>query len=258
MPKSVQHLLDADEIREMYHDFGLSIQEIANYKNVSPPTIRCFMMKSNIERKSLPEARIKIYPNLTLNENMFYVLGVLYGDGSFTGKYRTGFGVSEYAFAESYCEALKKIRLNAKIRPYTEKNGTIMYGIDGNSKLFMDWLHSFGVEELYEMIGNNKEFAAAFVRGFYESEGGNEIKRGGGLDIRNTNYNLLEFVYFLLIDVLRINCVWHKPKKYLDSNRKECYRIYIGLKKDQVNKFMEIINPCIKNECPKIRSKATD
>ena len=92
-----------------------------------------------------------------------------------------------------------------------------------------------------------KEYAIAFLKGFYESEG--SLKRNGvrsvSLTMSNTNKHLVEFVRELIEKLGFKVSVYTIQKK---GKRRTAYEIYLlGTYKGKLT-FLEIIKPCIKNK----------
>uniref|UniRef100_A0A6M3Y1T4 Putative homing endonuclease n=1 Tax=viral metagenome TaxID=1070528 RepID=A0A6M3Y1T4_9ZZZZ len=228
---------------------GYSIKEAAEKLGRSYNTIKVMNSK---------EFKIcKIYrniPNLEMTSDLAYILGVLFGDGYTGGNGVIALRVADKKFAESFRDALRVIGLPAKIyeRPPEYVGCKPMYRAEVCSVVFAKWLKSRGLEEIGEMILNKgKDHIVAFIRGFYESEGSiyDESIRYGkynkiSITMSNSNYELISLVG-LLVNSLGYN-VDIRNRKTSDG-RLPHYVLRLLGSSDVKYKFLEEVNPCIKN-----------
>ena len=156
-------------------------------------------MKNNkpLTRNYLPNI------NLTPSNDLAYLLGVYFGDGSADRRHGFRLGVITKRFAESVAESLKRIGFwNAKVRKYRKKSkGSPLWGIKASeidyyevnviAHPFLDWIQSMrGVEktpnDTVRKFLTTKEMKSEFIRGIYESEG-------------CTHQRLLKFIFTIRI-----------------------------------------------------------
>ena len=108
---------------------------------------------------------------LKLNEELAYVLGVLYGDG-YVGKrknadsYVVVLKVKDQDFAETFTEMLKKLGYKPRFYHYPYRK--VPFHVELTSKELYLFFESFKVGELLKTEHNLK---AWFLRGFLDSEG---------------------------------------------------------------------------------------
>ncbi|MEK6888269.1 MAG: LAGLIDADG family homing endonuclease [Candidatus Aenigmatarchaeota archaeon] len=213
--------------------------------------------ESEINNKRLENLREKVLikPKLESNENLTYILGVLFGDGCVyksSRSYRICLDVTDQNFSMSFFQALKKIRLNPFIQERLPSNGIgkrKKYIVIANSKVFGEWYKNISLLEL-EKILTNRENITGFLRGFYESEGQLYRNKSGSvtLYIHNTNLDLLKLLK-KLSQQLGFNFKLYGPYKNssnLSCNKKLLYRLSLNSKYDS-HKFLQLIKPSIKN-----------
>lgn len=148
--------LDEDTITDLYLRGGLSTRRIGRTFEVDKATILSRLRKNRIPIRH----RANPFKFSTMNSDLAYLLGVRYGDGWVIPN-RFGVGVKDEEFLNEIAKRLEGIGLN--FRRYHEL-------IVVNSKDFATWLRSLKIQDLTNMLMNNQN-KAAFVKGFYDSEG---------------------------------------------------------------------------------------
>lgn len=138
-------------------------------------------------------------------ENLGYVLGVIYGDGSVTicrveGKshytlYKVQLEVKDKDFADAFADSLAK--LLGRDKPFlvwfNKKKGTHVVSV--GRKEFVLWTKSLEMRELEKNLMKNQQAAAGFLKGFFDSEGSVHKYQ---IHIDNTNKSLIVLVKRLL------------------------------------------------------------
>ena len=250
-----------NQLQELYIDKGLSAIKIGKMFGRNEATIRYHLKKFKIQMRS-PETGF-IHPNLEVNENLAYILGVIFGDGCVTkNKHRIFLNTTSETFAKSFGHALKKIGLhpcfymvklsgkNVKPRFYTiyqeinPKYKDAFYVVAA-SKAFYIWFKSLTLNNLQKLL-MEMDCIKGFLRGFYESEGSisHKTKNAWQIVIYNTNIQLIKIVQEFLTRLgfshsLRII----RPK---NKRLKNEYSVYILGGTKEVMRFVREVNPCIK------------
>jgi len=191
-------------------------------------------------------------PNLAMNENLAYLVGLLKGDGSviyYTYKKQypnikrglISLTTKDKLIVDFSLRFLKEIGLNPNI--HLDKNKC--YKISATSKLFVNWYLGLNLKETF----NNSSLKIAFLRGFYEAEGcyyyetGNKFPYVG---IVNCNEKLIYYV-FDLIQELEFKPRIYKCKRSKTAYKKGwIYMIHIR-RKGEAERFVELIKSSIKN-----------
>jgi len=241
---------DRQELERLYNTLGT--KQAAETLSISPTTFRRWMRGAGAKLKS----PIK-NPDLTPSAKLMYILGVLNGDGYVYKRGRAKIvelGTVKEEFARSFATALKEIGLSPSLRVRRLIKGSREYSTytaSAISKNFVEWYKNTGLAQIREMIGENKEFATAFVRGFYESEGSYEISKGyPSISICNTNLSILLFVKDLVLS-FGYNLNLNKASK--TSTGKSFYRLRKCGK--GVPELIRKIKPCIKAEPSNLHAK---
>lgn len=202
-----------------------------------------------------------IKPNLSINPNLLYVLGVLRGDGS-VGKY-TYKGKDDYSirlratdkpFVDSFVEAIMKIGLN----PYTTYHREIhekwsdYWTCQARSRLFYDWYVKRTIPQLKELIGDSDKLKISFIRGLYESDGGfnphkSFDKRRGRFYVKyvvvvmaKSDKELIIFTKEMVEELGFHPWIGHQE----NPSGVVTYKIVLSRKRE-VKKFLEEVKPCI-------------
>lgn len=249
-----------EELVNAYWENELTCIEIAEEKGCDEGLVRYYMDKFHLPRRSRsetaklnaknhPDANIRLHPNLEFSENIAYIIGILKGDGWVNKNkwnYRICLSAIEANFVESFAKSLKRIGMNPMInlRKLPNPNHRDQYCLEANSKEFYNWYKDLTLNKIRVLINGNTEYAIAFLRGFYESEGSisKASKKSWRLAIYNSDKELIEFVK-QLIDGLGIPTTLYSVKR--DDKKRE-YIIRILGRAQNIKRFLSLINPIIK------------
>lgn len=197
------------------------------------------------------KAKDTIYkkPILVPSATLCYILGVLKGDGCVSrssSNYMLILTQKDKDFALAFSDSLVKIGL----KPHTDivetksslkgkQYRTKMFRVRASSIIFYKWYKGLTLNDVEQILFQNLDFARAFLRGFYESEGCVSHLRNKVtcLEIANKNRQILMLCQRLL-DSLGIHCTVNY------QNTASHLRIWSGL--DIIN-FISQIKPCIKS-----------
>jgi len=254
-PKT-KYTFSKEEIERLYKQVG--VRKAAEHLKVKQDTFYYLLRKNGVRLQK------RGHPDLRPSVDLFYILGVIKGDG-FTrvreespSYYLVGLGTISEKFARSFVHALQSINLNPQLYSHDPPSGHskkhISYSVKASSKEFVKWYRSLSEDDIRKMIGGDKKFAAAFVRGFYESEGTYYLRDGKYhiLKIGNTNLRVLVVVRDLISQLgIHVNLgLSGKTKK----GRQYWYLHKCG---QEVLHFINAIKPRIKNEPSNLLSKGS-
>ena len=245
-------------LEDKYWKHNLSIEQIAKEEGVDKGTIFYWMKKLGVKRRTDSEALMIHHPNRIklpkMNEDLAYALGVIFGDGcAYYGKtsWYVQLTTTSETFNRSFENALRKLGYTVTTgieKRKTPSHWKTQWRTYACSIELVRWVKELkkDINKLTELI-ETKEYAIAFLRGFYESEG--SLKRNGAhsvsLTMSNTNKHLVEFVRELIEKLGFKVSVYTIQKK---GKRRTAYEIYLlGAYKEKLT-FLEIIKPCIKNK----------
>ncbi len=247
-----------EELEDLYLNKKLTATEIGNMKGVSEHALRLWLYKYSIPLRTrsdyqglryyerLQEGRI--HPNLRMNKNLTYILGVLLGDGyayKNNYNYKIGLSVSNMIFAKSFAGAITKIGLHPHIyqRRISQKNPNWhdQYSVTTSCKIFYVWYKKLSPRDILTKIRDHKSFIVAFLRGFYESEG-TLAKKYSKITLFNSNPDRITLVRNLLHE-LNFKTTLTSIKR---PNKKEEFRLYVLGGKVAGDRFLKTIKPCIK------------
>jgi len=209
--------------------------------------------------KKATEANI-IHPDLKPSSPLFYVVGALKGDGWTSYECRPGHGtawklklcagLSEY-FANSFSQALSAIGLRPHVHLQSARNKSAIWIVTANSKVFVEWYRSLDDDDIGYNL-EDKELAAAFLRGMYEAEGTLWTHRGyARCQISNTNPELV-MLCLRAFDVLGVDYHIYDDKRAKPRNH--IYILNIAPTIEAAH-FLSFVKPCIKNVLPLPRTK---
>lgn len=253
--------MSSEELYKMYWDEGKSIPKIADLKGHSQATIHRWMERYDIPRRDRSEGiskatrglkreDAKIKPDLSPSRVLSYLLGVALGDGHVDinkGRFCFKQSVDRKDFTESVVISLRKIGMNPRkrlIRLNNPKHAD-QEAVESGSIEFAEWFHKLSLKDIEGLVLENKGFTRQFIRGFYESEGGN--KRGEMITIINTSLDLICLVRSLL-EGLGFRTSFRRETK---EGKRDKYCIYVLGGWKERKRFIEEIKPCIKNHIPK-------
>lgn len=236
--------ISKEELERTYKLSGY--RQAAEYSGVSNSTVYNWLKKNGI-----PPFRKINEPNLSPSTDLLYVLGVVKGDGFTTVRkshYVAGLVTVSVKFVTSFGVALRNIglpRFYSYTISYRSKKQTA-YRVVVSSKMFVEWYRNhrnLNDEDIKKMIGEDKELAAAFVRGFFESDGCFYLIKGKypAVEIGNANFQLLTIVRDLILLLGTPMNFWSGKKA---RKRKRFYRLHKAGK--TVLDLIGTIKPCIK------------
>lgn len=252
-----------DEFRRLYWNKEQSLCDIAHLYGKHESTIRYWMDKYNIPRRERFEAaafgsskKNILHPDLTPSEDLAYILGVLYGDGSAcrasSGDFIISMNVKTEPFARSFASALKTIGLNPSIGSGWKEstiNGKYynryVWTVRAYSKVLVQWFKSLRMDNLKNLL-NERDCAIAFIRGLYESEGSRGYWQQGSkktwiLRIVLLNKEIVELTKALFSQLGFKICLTHS---HHSSNGEWLWSL--EKKGGDVLKILECLKPCIK------------
>jgi intein-encoded DNA endonuclease-like protein len=169
------------------------------------------------------------------SEELAYVIGVVLGDGSAIN-YTIRLRAKDKEFVEEFARCLATVLGRSPIKIIYEKS-TECYIAEVHSKTLWELLKKpVDLERLRKYIEHCEKCMAAFLRGFFDSEG--HVNERGYVVIDNTDYALLEYVQQLLkkigIESTGPHLVYTKGKPIPCSKtgkqyrtKKDGYRLYI-------------------------------
>ena len=193
-----------------------------------------------------------VHPNLDMSVDLAYILGISYGDGHVSDD-RFVMSVTEMAFAQSAYYALERLNFRPSLtrisleRLLSSKSpdDAILptkeqYRVSACSREFVRWYRQLTFDVLSDAL-TSPEYTAAFLRGFYESDGSVQPDY---LAFYNTNERLLGLTEHL---AARLGFAFKRTvSKHLPSG-KTCYALSIHAKQ-AIGHFLSVIQPRIKNQ----------
>lgn len=258
---------DREKLRDLYWEKELTLEEIAGIYDVCRETIRKYIGKFGIPRRSRGDSfkiayrkgRKKnpnmIRPNLSPSATLAYILGVMVGDGNISesrGHHHIILRVraKDLEFVKSFQDGLKQIGIYSKLSRCKMGKNKLGWRIRGHSKVFCGWYKSLTFEQV---AGLAQQYPQDFMRGFYESEGSYHIisrKRPLGisrlvkLTLCNTDKRLAELARDL-IETMGFHIYFYP---YWEKGHKlPIYRLYLKGRKSEKTRFLEEIRPVIKD-----------
>lgn len=245
-----------EELKRLYWDKLMSLAEMGKIYNCCSVTMMRWMARYGISRRARSEL-FHIKPKLEWTPDLAYIVGVVFGDGNIF-RNRITLAVVDETFAFSFKTASEKIGLRPclYIKKFSEKypNWKDQYVVAAESKLFCNWIQKLTPVEI-NRIPN--ELFLYFVKGFYESEGCFALNGRFPyfvLKMSNMNKELLSIIWDRL-KRMGFSFKWHVDMNKGESSSKDAYEIRL-FKKNHVQRFLGLVNPCIKNKikCNKICS----
>jgi hypothetical protein len=194
-----------------------------------------------------PKASPQYHPDLTINGNLSYILGVLRSDGCVTESKTISLSSRDEIFAKNFSTYLNLIHLPSTTKTRFRKssfNNSIesMYVTRVKSVLFSKWYKSLTEDQIREIA---LSFPTDYLRGFYEGDG-----IASSVGFCNSNTVKLQLARECLF---KIGFEPGEYQKYLDpverpelKNKKPMYRFSLG--RISGRRFLELSNPSIKLE----------
>lgn len=247
--KKLMKELAYSKLKEFYVENKYTTYEIADLYGVSHEAIRCLLRKHNIKVIS---RRHNPFIFSGCNENIAYLLGVIYGDGWFN-RSRFALRVKDREFAQEFKNSCENLGFHVSFGEDNYWRG--MWLAQLYSKDFTEWLRQVTILDLPRLL-TTSDLEKRFIRGIYDSEGSLYIYPNGtrrNIRISNTNMPLLNYVASILIKQ------GYNPRIYKQSivkgakifikdhyavATKECYDISLGIR-DEVNRFCKEIGSSI-------------
>ena len=249
-----------EKLNSLYWENKLSATEIGKKYNCTEAGIRHIMYKYNIPRRSASEKlklkysktpmKGRINPKINMNENLAYILGVVYGDGYIIKSnynYNVCLAVTKLKFAEEFYRALEKVGLHpclyTKQVAYRYPNRNNQFCVQASSKKFYLWFKKITLYNLRKVLIKRPSWIKGFLKGFYESEG--TRNKYGRITIYNSNIKLIKLVNILLRNL-----------RFRTSTLKICRKIPKGIEytitiiggRKEYSRFIKEIRPVIKGE----------
>jgi len=192
------------------------------------------------------------------SEELAYIVGVVVGDGYIYRlrkyHYIIVLQVKDLEFAEEFARCVGKILGREPPKPRPRKDGKFTVKVQSKTlyKLLKKPIYIDGIRQYIEHCIN---CTCAFLRGFFDSEGG--VYGDGEIRAYNTNKLLLEYVKVLLHRLgikttgLKIHTKAGTPMKNPETGkihftRKHCYYLYI--RAESRLRFYEFIGFTIKRK----------
>lgn len=257
--------ISEEVLRKLYIDEKNAPKEIGEKLGCSPTVVRRSLKEYNIHIRTKSEVQKgkewdeeKLAPlNLSMSDNMAYILGVIFGDASVfrsgQGHYIIRLHVTSIVFIKSFQNALKLIDLKpskVRRRENYRKNQHDSFEISAFSKRFYKYFININIETLEDELTKKRSLTFAWLRGFYESEGCITKNRNNALIVTMTNTDR-KIIYLVkkLLDTINIkhSCYTYRRE---NPNHKTKYDIYIRGTSAEKRKFIEELNPVIKR-CPR-------
>jgi len=245
-----QALRSREWLWEQYWLQEKSLSEIAKILDIGETSVRRWMARHNISRRSPIEAfrkKVLVKPRLHSSPALAYVLGALLGDGYVRQDGEIVLEQTVASFAKSFEKALKELQLNPntykRVRGGNRKHTfcTIAY-----SKIFSVWYKSLLIDDIRKLITTAEE-VKGFIRGFFEAEGSNEVRpHSWQVGMYNKNLELLVLVQELCAK-LGFN---FRVRKRRDGT----YALLI-YNWQQCRRFIETIEPCVKNQVTEFKKR---
>ena len=193
--------------------------------------------------------------DISINPELFYVLGALLGDGCvYNWKITQNYVIliGDYNFTTKFAEKIYQCT-GTKIKAYIDRSKNIWFVRYNNFKLYSLFKKIREDLTYFEQLikRNHKKSALLFIEGFFDAEGCVKIIKEEVritpkicLDITNTNFELIDLVRRVLKDNLDIEARYsiQKPEIGKDGSlRKKAYHLRI-YKKEYIKRFFDNIS----------------
>jgi len=255
------------EIIERFNS-GQSMIRIEKETGMERHQISKFLKQNNIHRRkadqnSLSKLDLSKWDYIgdgwkpKISEPLFYLLGVLKGDGDVSitprktgAHYKVELTSTDRCFVESFISTLKAIGLSHSGWIFTEKmknkNWNDAFKTRASCKIFLEWYKKTSLEWI-QKNATEAQFKLAFIRGMYESEGSLLNNNGYyAIEIINTNEKLLSIIKKFL-EELGFHPTMRKAKRKKIGGREHHKEVYkIGMYREkEVKDLIKNIKPCI-------------
>ncbi len=213
--------------------------------------------------------------DFSASEDLGYVLGVLAGDGCISspcypgGKKRVRLSVNDLDFANSFRQALQNIGLKAPVFNGGKTSiGKQRFEVRAYNNSFADWYRSQSTDTIIQSLKSSQGIMAAYVRGFFDSEGTSSLTKKGQLCIMiyNSQFQLLEKVRELLACLMIKSFILRKsysgfsssPRYVLEIVRKASVKIFVDLIGSNIQRKKETMSKWINAGAYKYQKNSGD
>lgn len=199
-----------------------------------------------IRQERNPRSFCKVPINLEPSEDLFYVCGVIYGDGWIRNEKhhqcknsrmcQIGLDVADKDFALAFSRSCKKIGLNPSVWKQNKEGWTQGYAwrVLSTSMIFVDWFESIKYDFFLDA---DEKLQIPFIRGVFDSDGSSTSRP-------NITAKKEDFILFMKEIIENIG--FSVNLKYYE--KWDFYRIYINGDKNEQGRFLEVIIPEIKRK----------
>lgn len=242
-----------EEIGKDYKN-GRNILQLSKKYDVDRNVIKNILHKQKIKRRSPAEEKrlttVTKKVDFTKREDLFYILGVMYGDGSKYIRKDKNNGhiiqleVKSKEFASSFKRSLENIGLNVIFGNHKPN----LYRALTCSVFLYGWIDEYDINNI---VHEPKKLKSCFLRGIYESEGTLRGKNyltafcGNNIELKEIVKSVLTEFNFSLSE-FKSDC--HYEGCYKPSGDVHYIRIKGGKGRKEWKRFLNLTNPCIKNE----------
>jgi intein-encoded DNA endonuclease-like protein len=202
------------------------------------------ILKKIISFRDRSSGKVKV--NLSPSKSLWYIIGVLFGDGYvYTYKHhqcknstfnRLELNVKDRDFANKFMRCCKDIGLHPFLT--TKKSVTTRQGflwkVYANSKTFVDWFRKMKSEDILNLPD---ELKVPFISGFFDSEG-NVYK--GNAKMTNTDLEKIALIRSLLTSIGYKTSLYYSEGGFCSH-----YDIWMLGGKEKVREFLLTIQPSI-------------
>jgi intein-encoded DNA endonuclease-like protein len=237
----------ADEIIELYEQ-GYSGNDIAEELGLSASSILTLLRErgkirtlSESVNMAVEQGKMVNDPDLEVTEDLAWLIGAIYCDGSCFKNSSGDYIVSLYAvdkeFVDSFVRRIEEIGLacDRNITEPDEEGWNDLYEAKAYSKRFYEWWEDLDKDRIEEIAS---KYPASFVGGFYDSDGSLSRRNGNwNVRIRRNDRWLLELVCDLVSENIGV--------EFLDIYESENSKVISLLKQEDVEEFSEWVNNSI-------------
>lgn len=242
---------------ELYNKRKMSLVQISNKLNISRDTVSKYFHRHGFVLRSSESINKIVWAKTT---NIAYILGVVFGDGSICHSVSNrGYIISlttiDNVFARSFEYSLKEIGLTPLF--YKDR---CYFKVVAYSKLLYNFIKTTKIDHTkIKEYCKTDNLKIQFIKGFYESEGGDGGK-GRGLRIFNTDKDILDIAQLFIFESLDITTNYFSTRKGLNG-RKDVYILHIPskFKTEFITKVKPVIKlPTERSWHPPCKNKLTD